>query len=283
MPQLKVWKHPRKKTYTENKFIHLRRLKKDAYLNFKKRRKQEIFNELRDSFKDWSPFVSFKEYVEFIDRNKILIAKLNALADNLPIYQYDTSDIVTGFLDSITGICIGYNGKHIVGIDLIRDKYYQYNNTTHRTLSMLIPMMVGVQSGQSYTSNAFRFPFTSRVAFNDIVALSTEARLEQERETVLNRLADEGKIELPDTLWIPDQLVCDLKMIIMDQLVPHKPLTLDAIGERVIVFTDHEPDGPFVGTHGMYHSTLVAYTKTQAIVAYRGMMVAVNPNNARRL
>lgn len=282
MPHIKVWRHPRKKTYTENKFIHLRRLKKDAYKNFKKRRKQEIFNELLDSFKAWSPFVSFKEYVEFIDRNKILIAKLNALDDNLPIYQYDTSDIVTGFVGSITGVCIRYNGKHVAGIDLIRDRYYHYNNTTHRTLSMLIPMMVGVQSGQSYTSNAFCFPFTSRVAFNDIVAMSTEARLEQERETVLNRLADEGNTELPDTLLIPDQLVCELKMIIMDQLVPPKPLTLDAIGERVIVFTDHEPDGPFVGAHGMYHGTLLAYTNLQAVVSYRGMMVAVNPNNARR-
>jgi hypothetical protein len=280
LPHIQVWKHPRKKTYTENRFIHLNRIKKDAAKNFTQRRTQELYAELLASFKASTPITEFVDYVKFINKHNIQIAKLAALADDLPIYQYDTSSVVFDFLASICGVTVSYNARTVVGVVILtRGNYFDHRTTTQRILAMLIPMLVGATAlNNRHGARDLWFPFSKSFMFNDVVELAAATRLEQENETVINRLADEGDKYLPAALELRDLEVRNLKILVTDAIAPFKPLTLAAIGEKVVVV---DKQGKRLTFTTVSQGVLLAYTSKLAIVAHNGKLSSVNPNHVR--
>jgi hypothetical protein len=284
LPQIKVWKHPRKKTYTENKFIHLQRIKKDACRNFKKRRTQELYAEIIESFNNSTPITLFVDYIKFIDNNKIQIAKLAALNSDRHITRYDASGIVFDFLCSVTAVNVNYDGLLAAGVTLEKSHYYLHTGSNQHVLAMLIPMLIGVAykgTGLGSCSAAW-FGFGKKLRFDDIVELVAEQRLEQEKETILNRLADDGDDQLPARLIATHKITRELKILAMNAVAPFKPLTLDVIGKIVFMFTVQSRSGFILfDEHGIHQGTLVAYTDTQAVVACRGNLIYVDPIHIR--
>lgn len=274
MPQVKTWKHPRKKQYTENKYIHINRLKTDAHKNFRKKRLEQLTQDLKDSYAELRPLRSLADYVQFLELNKTTVSKIISLENNGHLYSVKPVCPVRDFLISLHGFRIMYDGSKISGhyIEVSDNPYFM--RFRRREMADMHRRLVDV----THTSyNATFFPHHKNFRFDDVNAFVKETRKKQEEEVIMERLNGNPLLDLPKSADLTKPEIAKLKFQVIESVYEDRPLVASDIGKDVLYIN-------FDTDVGLIVAQLLSYTEEHAIIFIDGILpIQVERNEIKNI
>lgn len=260
MPQVTTWKHPRKKQYTENKYIHARRIKTDAFKNFKKRRSEALVSEFKDRYAKARPIRTLVDYVKFLEENKRLLSKIAELEKGNRLHSVPVVHPVKHFLLEISRVRVLYEGKKVTGVmaeDGLHEFYFHYPR-------LLIAHEMLVEVPGTDFKWAY-FPHHRNFRFEDVVEAVADTRREHEEQVIVNRLADDNDQHLSPVQELPAKVLIDLKLQVIDAVYESRPLTVEDIGKQVL-YINRETDA------GIIPATVLSFTEDHAILYIQNVL-----------
>lgn len=266
MPQIKVWKHPRKKAYTENKYIHLRQIKVDALKNYSKKRVSQIATKLQEHAKTHGPFTTLLQYLKFVNTHHSLLEKLEALKYGEHINSRISMSLGLALLLNITEIRMAYDDNNkLIDIRLITQDYTRYRSRGLSTLYSNHKQIFGTSFQAIPLGSWFQFPYCSDFRFEDVVALGKNDRMAQEAEVIVDRLDGQNIIHLPKHLGISGDALYEFRCKLIDELFEDREITYDTIGKKVILLKED----------CVYAVTLLSFSVDTVYVSLRGLALPV--------
>jgi hypothetical protein len=239
VPLLKVWKHPRKKAYTENKYIHINRLKRDALKAFNKKMKAVYLKQLQDDHRKNGPFENFRDVISFIHRNERSLSKLENMRINKQYTRYKIAlPISIRLIRAIRTIKAVYNdtGNPLYAqVAVSNDRFWEV--TGLRIILEHRVYLFGSEYEHS-TSGWLLLPCSGRNKCNDIFKLVESKRLENEQNVIYERLNGDMDYQQDYSIELDDNELHYLKTSLLDHIYEDKPLTYDTLGKQVVLISD---------------------------------------------
>lgn len=275
MPQITVWKHPRKKAYTENKHLHVRRLKTEARKSYHKRRNSEILAELKAELKKVGTLNNFAEFIQFLENNKFLLAKLICLQDNKPLSNIDVNPfLVVNFVLNLQNVTATFDGKKRLTVVIETHDQFEYWPHT-RILRIIVESLLG---NPIYDGSRGKVSFDQgkKINFNDVYDLVKQERINQEEENIVSKLSGNEE-KMPRWISLTKEQVSQLKLSTIEKVYTAKPITLDTIGQKVLYLHSD-------GTNPMFvKAELISFVGDHAILNYHNCPIGVKLNEVKNI
>lgn len=281
MPQVTVWKHPRKNQYTENKYIHLNRLKTDARKSYAKKEKARILRVLKDDYKKSTPINSFLDYLKFIRKHEKLLLRFARLDNRGYDFNIEINDIVFELLSAISTFQIEYSkddAKKVESVQILLEEFSSYTNEISlicRSLYTMNEAVIGCEPHNIYVRDGFIMPFHRNFKFEDIVELIKEKRKSDEEETIVSRLGDDPMAAMPTRYTLGNCKVGEFKLELLDKLYTERPITIKDIGRKVLL---HES-----GKSYWKVAELICFHKDLVMVSVHRIPIGVNRNEIKNI
>ena len=209
MPKVQVWKHPRKKQYTENKELHLKRLKVDAHKSYIKRRQVQLKNAL-DVNLNKSPVRTLKDYLDLLATHSVDIAKLSRVMCKKNPRTYTTLCPIKDFLLLLNKVEVLFNERGNI------DEVMLYFDDQIRGLRLKNSQFYNFYAWRSFR-HAISFEHHKNFKFSEITQVARKQRIADEEEVSVNILANKGRQKVRTMYEIDGDSLNKIKVDILNQ------------------------------------------------------------------